>query len=67
MEEIDAQMDKMTQDILKIKQDVAGITPSTKEHIEKLNKINVEVFNVEKTLEFADESMERNDQTKEKL
>lgn len=67
MEEIDNQMDKMTQDILKIKGDVSGVTPATKEQIEKLNKINVAVAQVEKILELADEAMERNDQTKEKL
>lgn len=67
MEEIDGQMDKMTQDILKIKADIAGVTPHTKEQIEKLNKINKDVAQVEKVLELADEAMERNDQTKEKL
>ena len=67
MEEIDNQMDKMTQDILKIKGDVSGITPHNKEQIDKINKILVDIANVEKILELADEAMERNDQTKEKL
>jgi uncharacterized protein YoxC len=67
MEEIDTQMDKMTQDILKIKSDVSGITPHNKEQIDKLNKITTDIANVEKVLELADEAMERNDQTKEKL
>lgn len=61
MEEIDNQMDKMTQDILKIKSDVSGVTPHGKEQIEKLNKINIEIAKVEKVLELADEAMERND------
>lgn len=39
MEEIDNQMDKMTQDILKVKTDIAEVTPQTKEQIEKLNGI----------------------------
>lgn len=67
MEEIDNQMDKMTTDILKIKGDVAGITPHSKEQIDKLNKILIDIASVEKILEQADEAMERNDQTKEKL
>jgi len=67
MEEIDSQMDKMTQDILKVKADISAVTPSTKDQIEKLNKLNVAIAQVEKILELADESMERNDQTKEKL
>lgn len=54
-------MDKMTQDILKIKSDVSGVTPHGKEQIEKLNKINIEIAKVEKVLELADEAMERND------
>lgn len=67
MEEIDNQMDKMTQDILKVKGDISGITPNNKDQIEKLNKINAEIAYIEKILELADETMERNDQTKEKL
>lgn len=67
MEEIDTQMDKMTQDILKIKNDVSAVTPNNKEQIERLNKIQAEIAQVEKILELADEAMERNDQQKERL
>lgn len=67
MAEIDDNMDKMTQDIIKIKSDVAGITPNTKEHIVRLNKVHTDITSVEKILELADEAMERNDLTKEKL
>ena len=57
----------MTQDILKIKQDLQQVQPQTKEHFQKLNFINGQIAFVEKILEVADEAMERHDQTKEKL
>lgn len=66
MEEIDAQMDKMTQELITIKQDVAKLTPSNQEQINKLNKMNSDIAHVEKILETADETMDRNDQDKEK-
>jgi len=59
-------MDKMTQDLILVKQDVAKIAPSNQEQITRMNKINSEIANVEKVLEIADESMDRNDQDKEK-
>lgn len=59
-------MDKMTQNLILVKQDVAKLAPSNQEQINKLNKINSDIANVEKVLETADESMDRNDQDKEK-
>ena len=60
-------MNKMNTDVLGVKDSVGKVVPHNRDHIEKINKVMHEISIIEKTLDTADESMERNDSSKEKL
>lgn len=60
-------MDKITQELIKVKTEASSVAPQNREQIEKLNKIHDEIAKIDKMLEFADEAMDRNDQEKDKL
>jgi spore germination protein YaaH len=67
MEEIDTQMNKMNKDVTSVKEDVGKVVPHNRDQIDKINKVMRDIMVVEKTLDNADEAMERNDSSKEKL
>lgn len=53
--------------MVKVKADVSQIKPLTKEHFDRLNKINLDIATIDKVLEAADEAMDRNELDREKL
>lgn len=66
MEDIDNKMDTMTQNILKVKQEITTMIPQTKDQTKKLQQLNSQVAHVEQVLKLGDEAQERHERTKEK-
>lgn len=66
-EQIQSKADSLTQDILRIKAEVAVTTPISQEQINKLNGITAEITGIERLVQSTLFQFKRQRQTKDQL